>query len=74
VDKQVVILSSGHSGNHPKENLFLAIILPKNECTNLLNEFQPTTLIKKGPCSLSEHPSVESHRKSTEKTRADGDY
>lgn len=40
----------------------------------LLNEFQSTTLIKKGPCSLSENPSVESHRKSTEKTRADGDH
>ena len=37
-------------------------------------KFQFTTLIKKGPCSLSEHPSVESYRKSTEKTRADGDY
>ncbi|MGB7663556.1 MAG: hypothetical protein WBL67_12550, partial [Nitrososphaeraceae archaeon] len=68
--KQVVILSSGHSGNHPKEN---GNLLPKKESMILLNEFQSTTLIKKGPCSLSENPSVESHRKSTEKTRADGD-
>lgn len=37
-------------------------------------KFQSTTLINKGPCSLTEHPSVESYRKSTEKTRADGDY
>jgi hypothetical protein len=71
VGKHVVILSSGPSGNHPKEN---GNSPAKKECTILLNEFQSTTLIKKGPCSLSENPSVESYRKSTEKTRADGDY
>jgi hypothetical protein len=36
-------------------------------------EFKTTTLIKKGPCSLTENPSVESYRKSTETKRADGD-
>jgi|GEM_PF-3718618 hypothetical protein len=39
-----------------------------------LIEVQSTTLIKKALCSLSENPSVEFYRKSTEKKRADGDY
>jgi len=47
--------------------------MPK-KCVIVLTEVQPTTLIKKCPCSLSENPSVEFYRKSIEKKRADGDY